>query len=381
MVKTEAEFWVKIVQIAILTTILALFVYRRSRLKIKALNWLIWVFAFAELQAIYEAVFYKLEGKHSFFLNYRDTHYVIYAISLLVFFFFLEVLEHNKPRFWTSAIVVSLFSLFVCTFIYELVAVNELGIITKNYLEEYIGIYFFDIFQIAIMLQATIVFYRIYRKAKFKLLKNISLFFVIFFVVLEIVSILEFLEHRIIHNVDFPNVYFFTAAFLYVAIIFIIFPYYIYLVPYNIYNLMLINNHGLLIYNCQVGDESQTQDSALLIGGAISGLESFLRSFFQTEERLEYIRMKNRTLTLAIYEDIIAVAIVEKSSFILRNAMEQFIRETISKYPELTKEQSRVISDKERTEEISKIISRIFPFIQSDDVFPIKAKTADEPAI
>ncbi|NHJ49247.1 MAG: hypothetical protein FK733_15775 [Asgard group archaeon] len=377
MVKNEAEFWVKVVQIIILAIILGLFIARRVRLKIKAMDWFIWVFIFAVVQAIYEAVFYLLRNVHTFFVEYRDTHYIIYGVSLLILFFFLEVLEHNKPRFWTSTIVVSLFSLFVCTFLYELVAVYELGIITKNNLEEYIGIYFFDIFQIVVMLQATVVFIRIFRKAEIKLLKNISMFFVIFFVSLEIVSILELIEHWV--DVDIPNVYFFTAAFLYVAIIFIIFPYYVYLVPYSIYNLMLINNHGLLIYNCKLGEDPKTSDGALLMGGAISGLESFLRSIFDTEERLEYVRMKNRTLTMVIYENMIVFAIVERSSYILRNAMMQFIQETLNKYPDLSKEQSRVIFNKERNEEISKIIARVFPFIQSDDVFPVKVEVEEEP--
>ncbi|MEA2071114.1 MAG: hypothetical protein U9O98_07465 [Asgard group archaeon] len=369
MVKSTLELIIISIQITILTIIMRLFLYRRIKLKIRALNWLIVIFGIGALQGIYELIFYcliKYAGMTSL-EKYNDTHFIIYGVALLVLFVFLECLEHAKPRFWTTTIAFSFWGIFVSTYLFDLITNPQ-----RARLEDYFGIYFFEFLQIFVIGYAMMVFYRIYNKSKYQPLKTISLLFVIAFVAFEIVSILELTEHWT--TWDIPNMEVFTVVFLYVAVIYFIFPYYIYLVPHDIHNLILLNSNGLVIYNCQVGEHETTKDSALLMGGAVTGLETFLKSIFRTEDRLKRIQMTNMSLIMIGHENMVAIAIVEKLSFILRTAMQQLIQESIQKFPELNKQEGQIYLDEEKIAGIVKIISRVFPFIQSKEVFPIDIK-------
>jgi hypothetical protein len=184
------------------------------------------------------------------------------------------------------------------------------------------------------------------------------------------VSILELTEHWIDYQV--PNVYFFTAVFFYLALTYLIFPYYVYLAPYDIYNLIILNKTGLVIYNCRLASDEDEKSNALLLGGAVSGLENFLKSFFKTENRLKEITMEDKSLIMSSVSNISVMAIVEKPSFILKNAMNQLLTEILHELPELDQQTATIYLDDSKTQVINKIIARVFPFIQSDDVFPIE---------
>jgi hypothetical protein len=373
MARSLIELVILSIQSGILAIILGFFIYRRMRLKIHSLDWFVWIFAFGLLQGLYEIIFYILEVNGvTICAHYVESHKIIYSFALLVLFFFLENLEYNQPRFWSTGIVLSLEALFIVSYFNEMSLTLNSSLVF-NY---HIWIIAFDLLQITIMAFALVVFYRIFDKADSRLLRRISLLFVIAFVILVIVALLEFTENFIAWQI--PDVYFFTVVFFYLAIIYIVFPYFVYLAPYDIYNLMLINQTGLLIYNCRLVQDESDKDNALLIGGAISGLETFLKSFFKTEDSLESIKMANRSLIMVTFANLTVVAIVEKQSSILKNAMKQFVKETIAAYPELNSEKSKVILDHERVKGIGTIIARVFPFVQAEEIFPIEIASSSE---
>ena len=374
MVKNIGEFVILLIQVGVLLVILGFFIYRRIKLKISSLNWFIWIFVLAIAQAGYELILWILieYGGYTSLEIYTEIYFIIYGLALMVLFFFLEHLEYNKPRFWSSSLVIALWAIFVALYFYDI----SYGVQDPNLdFEFHISSYFFDILQLVIMGQAVITFYRIFKKANFKRLKFISVLFLIAFIVLEIVCVLELTEHIAKYSLpdyDIPNAYFFTAVFLYLAVVYLAFPYYVFLAPYDVNNIILLNSVGLVIYNCRLSHDENIKDKALLIGGAVSGLEQFLKSFFDTKDNLKSIKMENKTLIMATYSNLSVMAIVERSSFILRNAMRQLLKEIIEKHPELDDEQSQIIINSEKTESFSKIVARVFPFIQSDDVFPIQ---------
>ena len=375
MVKTTAELITLSVQVGILLVICGFFLYRRIMLKIRSLEWFIWIFVLGVLQAVYEIIFWILiNNGYPQLEKYNDSHFIIYGLALLVLFIFLEVLEHDKPRFLSSTIAISLWLIFVTLYCYD----SYFGVQQVERFEDHLSSYFFDVFQIVVMFQALLVFYRIYRKAKLPRLKLLSALFFFAFIILEIIAILELTEHWV--DWEIPNAIFFTVAFLYIALIYLIFPYYVYLVPYDVYNLILINSSGLVIYSCRLGQE-EPESSALLMGGVVSGLEQFLRSFFNTQNRLKRIDMEDKTLLMESYSNLSIMAIVQKSSYILKNAMSQLVKEVLQKFPELEQDKSQVVIDTEKTTVINQIIARVFPFIPSEDVFPIQTSTKDSPEI
>ncbi|MHA1912200.1 MAG: hypothetical protein ACTSYA_10940 [Candidatus Kariarchaeaceae archaeon] len=364
MVANNAELFIKLLQTSILLVILSLFIYRRLKLKIAGLNWFVTIFSFAVLQSITELFLYFLIDNDQSYEKWGETHFIFYSIALFALFFFTEFLEHMTPRYWLTSIIVLLWSLYIGLFFYDLAFSVEDGAY-----ETHLFSFFFDLFQMTIMGNAFFVFNRVFRKASFKQLKRIALLFNIAFAMLFLVSIIEFGEHFLGYNA--PGALLLGIVFLMLAILFLLYPYYVYLTTSDINRLLLLNNNGLLIYSCRLGDKEPFGNFEYLIGGAITALETFLQNIFSSHKKLNSIFLEDKSLTMIEGEALVGIAIVDKSSFILENSMKQFLKEVENAHPILKKEDAPLILDNNMLSDIASTLARCFPFIQSSDIFPI----------
>ena len=370
MVANNAELFIKLVQTGILSVILSLFIYRRLKLKVVGLNWFVTIFSFAVLQSIAELVLYVLIDNDPSLEKWGEAHFIFYSIALLALFLFTEFLEHMTPRYWLTAIVVLFWSLYIGLFFYDLAFSVEDGAY-----ETHLFSIFFDLFQITIMGNALIVFHRIFRKASYKQLKRIAFLFHVAFALLFLISVLEFGEHFLGYNS--PGALLLGLVFLMLAILFLLYPYYVYLSTSDISRLLLLNNNGLLIYSCRLGDKEPFGDFEYLIGGAITALETFLQNIFSSDKKLNAIFLEDKSLTMVEGEVLLGIAIVDKSSFILENSMKQFLKEVEYTHPILKKKDAPLILDEKMLKSIANTLAKCFPFIQSSDVFPIDLTKVD----
>jgi hypothetical protein len=366
MVMVSNDIIALFVQLAIVSFILGLFIYRRFKNKINGLNWFIFIFLFTIFRAITEIVTkLMIEQDSDTYAKYGEIHFVVYSIVLLILFFFVESLEQPSPRFWLSSLIFLVWGVFITVYFYDLILSVEDG----PYETHSFSIWF-DIFQLIVVSSALVTYYKISRRAIYEELKRISMYFTFAFVGLVLISIQELTEP--LTGSDFHSVYVFAPFFVFLAGLFLVYPYYVYVVPYDVYRLILLNKNGLMIHSCRFEQtHTSLEGMELLLGGSVNALEGFLQSIFETKNRLKSVDLDDRSLILVEDDNLKVLGIVEKTSYVLKNAIKQYLREVKHEFPALNKDNTHIIINEQIIVKLTEIISRCFPFIQSKDVFSI----------
>ncbi|MCG3218409.1 MAG: hypothetical protein KAR35_05370, partial [Candidatus Heimdallarchaeota archaeon] len=260
-----------IFQAILIAFIEILFLYKAFRLKLNGLSWFYAIFGVSLIRVILEilAHIYITVPKNYEIKNYKYVHFVFYAISLLILFYFVELLEHPSPRFFPSSIILVLFGSFIGSFAFFLFVDTNLEFHRDLR-------HTFDIMQIIILWKASLVYYRIHKRALYDSLRSVTLWFFISVFAMAIFSVIEFMEHY--YSFLSPASTIFSIFFLVLACLFLYKPYYVYLVPYKIHRLMLYDENSFLIYSCRLERTKEMDEIEVIFGGAMNNLEKSIQT-------------------------------------------------------------------------------------------------------
>ncbi len=377
------QVYLKLLQMAIVTFIVIILIYRKKQHKIRALNWLIAVFILADLQGLAELLIYvykvqvvKLEDPSLF--RFNELHSLIYALALLVLFFMTEYMRTLRPNHWRVGLIGVLWGGY-----FALLLKDAFGGFNWKFTKENLVMatppathsfdLWFNIFQLVLIIFVAETFWRAYATSHSKENKRVSLWLFISVFVFGVVALEETLEgflSRALFGGTFGyKAIYYSLTFLVLAYIYVKYPYYVFNVPTYVYRIILSTTNGVFIYGAEIdnpfvkeGEEDSVSDE--LLAGALSAMTQFMEEAAHGEGTIRLVELEDRALLVRKEGGLVGMVIAEKATRMLHSALGQFVRE----FNETFAETIRTYWEAEAFEGSEDIIARCFPFVEAKDI-------------
>ncbi len=136
---------------------------------------------------------------------------------------------------------------------------------------------------------------------------------------------------------------------------------YIVRLPDDIYFLGIYTLSGLKIYRAsfQTSKEKDVEDK--ILSGIFSAFHSIFKALFKSEHPIESIRSEDFSLLFSTNSTIMVVMATDKPTFILKSAMEQFLKRFENEFPDIYNDNFLDLSN---IEDVREIIKNRFPFLR-----------------
>lgn len=368
MASNLLEFWIKIVQIVIILTILGYFMYRRFHDKIRGFDWFIGLFSLAIIQSIIEIILYFPTENGLLDRNsaIQEIHMIPYAIALFILFLYTELIKHSRPNAWHLGAVCILLGAYLAVYFIELGFNLELDFVPEYRLYRVI----FNVFQTFVLAQAFFVFLMGAIKVEYQRLRRISITIATTMGIAFLFSLAKISERWTIQI--HPSLQIYGAIPLGIllgvsAIAFIANPFYIYIIPTKFNKLIVLNESGILLYSVRIGRKEPKVFEDTLLTGTVSALRTILAE--TTGARTDLRKISFRDKKMIVVEDlqkkVSTIVISDSDSYILQLAVKHFNKEFCCQFSSTLENFDGAISS---FYEATEIVRRVFPFIPPEEI-------------
>ncbi|MCY3412371.1 MAG: hypothetical protein INQ03_12110 [Candidatus Heimdallarchaeota archaeon] len=371
MAENELDVIIKVIQILVILFIEIILVQRSRKYQMKALRWFIWSFFFAFIHGIIELVIYYLKiyvftiAEPSYF-KFNEYHSIPYSIGIFLLYILAESIVGYQRNQFRIFFAVSIWSSYITMLLYE--SLSTPGLVYTEPATSKLSNTLFDIFQIFTMGFFTYVFMLSHNKTRNDTHRKGTLTLVISSSIYVISIIYELGEDLL----NFPNVYgaiTLGISLLVLAFMFIRYPYFVFSVPTEIYRIILTSNfHKSLVYSAGLLNPEKESKSSVLVASGISAIAEFMKDSTGSNESLQYAYLGDRALMMVKGKLVSGIIIAENSTYILRSALKQLVREFETRYEKQIESFNANIS---QFYESRDIIARTFPFIESKETISL----------
>lgn len=378
MVSSQAELYIKIVQLSIIFIITSYFVFRRVKDKIIGFNWFIFIFGMAIVQSIIElALYFPMKNNPEAFENIssiQEIHIIPYAAGLFGLFLYCELIRNAKPNTLFLGITTALLGGYIAIYFIEL-GLN----LQSAYPPEYrFSRFVFSIFQALVLAEALYTFIQDAIKVEHKKLRNLSIFISVAFSIAFLSALYKIVEqatYLITKTEPVFQIYGaipFSLTFGIMAIVFIFNPFYVYLLPTVLNKVIVINDAGILFYSVNIGKDcpdDECEDE--LFSGIVAALKSFLEDTTGSTSDLRKISFRDKKMIIAENKEkkVSTIILGDSDSFILNTAAKQFTNAFCEKF---AKHIDSFDGTVDIFEEATSIVKRIFPFVPPEEIIEAK---------
>ncbi|MHA1303444.1 MAG: hypothetical protein ACTSQE_01960 [Candidatus Heimdallarchaeaceae archaeon] len=372
MVSSNFEFYVKLVQMALIIMILVYFIYRRVKDKITGFNWFIFLFSTALAQATTEIIIYFLTKAGTIDVNstLQEAHIIPYALGLFGLFLYCELILRSKPNNWLLGFASMLIGAYLAVFFLELVFGLNSGIPPKYRINRVI----FNVFQFFVLVEATLMFVFDTIHLEYKKLKRITLIIAIAIGLSSIFAFIKIFEYWL--PFSFYGAIPYGILFGVLAIEFIANPFFVYLLPTRINKVVVFNESGVLLYAVRVGKEQPDIIEHTLLSGTLTAIKHLIKETTGSQSDLQKIAFRDKYMIVAENEakNVSTIIICDRDSFMLQTAAKQFINAFSSEFEELLTEFDGSVEGFDRA---TSLVKRIFPFVPPLELFQEEEKDVE----
>ncbi|MHA1911454.1 MAG: hypothetical protein ACTSYA_07145 [Candidatus Kariarchaeaceae archaeon] len=369
MAENLTDVIIKVPQMAIIVLIVGVLLYRRQKNKVRGYTWLIVIFSFAFLQGLTEVIVYFLKESNDFWYRFDWFEYIPYGLALMSFYIFTELFNNDLPPLKRLIPMSSLLASVYAIYLY-----SELYLDISKEPNETAYSFLFDIFQLIVFLYAFYAYYQVHLTITYTEIKRISITVLTVIGVLSVISLSEIMEH--FFHYDFYAAIPMAVCFLVIAIVYLIYPMYVFLLPIEIHQIFVTHKDGRGLFSVKCSEESQFDElDTLLISGAASAISNFVHEVVGTASPLRSIILDDRVLIIEEHGPISAMMIVSRPSYLLRRALTQFATDFHTRWASELVNFDGLLNRFYSAEEL---VVQCFPFLQTSDLFSIKFET--EPA-
>ncbi len=156
---------------------------------------------------------------------------------------------------------------------------------------------------------------------------------------------------------DVPH---FTIAVVILLSAYTFFPHFIYVLPFEANELLVIRMGGVPMYYYSL-DEKGSNDigDSMLKSGAIVGISAITKEILETSTALKMIQLENRILKVHQVENTLFCIIAERTSRVLENALYNFAMAFEKRYKD---EMTSISGDVSVFEDANELVYQYFPF-------------------
>lgn len=377
MVSSQAELYIKIVQLAIILIIASYFVFRRVKDKIIGFNWFIFIFGMAIVQCVIElALYLPMKNNPEAFENIssiQEIHIIPYAAGLFGLFLYCELIRNSKPNTIFLGVATALLGGYIAIYFIEL-GFN----LQRTYPPEYrVSRLIFSIFQALVLAEALYTFIQDAIKVEHKKLRNISIFISVAFSITFLSALYKIVEQAtyLITKTDPAFQIYgaipFSLTFGIMAVVFIFNPFYVYLLPTVLNKVIVINDAGILFYAVNIGKDCPDECEDELFSGIVAALKSFLEDTTGSTSDLRKISFRDKKMIIAQNKEkrVSTIILGDSDSFILNTAAHHFTNAFCEKF---AKHIEKFDGTVDIFEDATSIVKRIFPFVPPEEIIEVK---------
>ncbi|MCY3413566.1 MAG: hypothetical protein INQ03_18130 [Candidatus Heimdallarchaeota archaeon] len=370
---------IMLIQAAILFIIFLALLFQTINQRIYAQKYFMAVILLAFIRAILDMMLNKDRVIWSFSSN---IHFYFYSATVIVWYFYGEIALNERPNLFRVCIVFLLLGLQIgMQYVGYLLYANDIRIIpTADYKNEYfnpeewflyplnlekVGHTPFwelpiDILQVFIFLFMLYVYGKmtVFSQGKKTFTASVLMVFSVIFFTLG--ALIELLEHFGRHEVNAGISM--APGFALLAVVYIYNPKFAYAAPVSLHRLIIIHKNGTMIAN-EIFDDKYTgiEESSSMISRVSSTLNQIFKEMTLSDSDLEIMKSSSSTILFAKDDNIMMILELEKSTYLLANALKDFSKEFVRVYHEaLHKEQIKT----EDFDNIMNLMIKYFPFIE-----------------
>lgn len=290
------------------------------------------------------------------------TNSLIMGLIFFNGYLYYELLLNLRPNFNRFSFFLTL---FILTIIFSVIAYTDVKIHNELYVFSYLSGSITCIFVLTVIKKTRSLFSHKALKIDFM---AISLLFVgtIFYIIhgsLVVLGIIQRLtaESTLLYSAG--ATIFIIASFL-LLLNSVINGNYIHFLPVILYNIILYNEGGMMVYNKQFNPykEDKKDDSEALMSGALMAFSSFFKEVLGTKAKLTYINANNFKFLFSDIDDRKAtlVVVASRANYFLKKSIKSFNKNVPKDF---TKEINKFGIPDNIEEEIDDIIKKSFPYL------------------
>lgn len=337
---------------------------RRNKYHIKPLNWLLATFTFGLIESTTDLLIYLLEiNSHPEYARFQKINIIPYGLGIFMLYLYAESIEGRQPSPIRLFSVTLLMSSSWAILIYDMFSDNTVDHDNARVIYDSL----FDLFQISAVSFLVYVLWKSYFNARNIHYKKITRLTASASSIFLIAATYDLFKDIF----NFPggiHVLFYSLALLTLAITYIVFPYYLFVVTEPIYSLIVTTRSGVLLYIADLKKGPYpVQDE--LMGTALSAVNTLFKEAFDELNPVKEIYLESKSILVAQNSVIMATLVAEKNSQALYEALNQFLIEFYDEFKdELYNAKSIYKIDLDKT---LPIVLRCLPFLDSDDVISL----------
>lgn len=357
----------------ILTALLSIiFITKRRRTNVTALDWLIAVFVTMSLMGILEllklyfidswAIFYYASNEHS--LPVEPVRFLHMSVLIILYLMSEQFLgDHlNSKRI---IIVTALLSIYGSLGIYfvttgNLIFMDEIFSFGQHITMDSVVFDTFQLFTSSLLLYVYVAQINITHNVQIKKFLAVLISALIIFVISSILEIVEAFVAGFEINGFLTSI----PTFLIIAYFYIRFPNFVYLAPSKVQFLQIISRTGQLLYAAELKDDLDTSD--FLIAPSLTGVNTLLGELVGKKNlKVEQFEYEGGNILFEQVGDIQIILQTDRPAGILKRSMRYFLRVFNTEFSSQIENYKGYIGVNDKNISPDDVLRQCIPIVQS----------------